>query len=117
MGNDSRLILLVSVLATLARPALGSAPASSPWVDEAQAVLWSNDPSRVEEAHRRIENDETLRSVSAMTFHELEEILRRGRLRFPSLPERQGVGFPLQELPVTFADGRSIPVLVQLPPC
>jgi hypothetical protein len=54
-------------------------------------------------------------NVSRKRFHDLEEILRRGRTDFPGLTVATGT-IPLQEHAFSVPAGPEVPVLVQLPP-
>lgn len=76
-----------------------------------RAHLWSEDEQQAARARAAIAADPSLRAVSRMRFHDLEEILRQG----PPVPAAPAGDAP-QEIAVTLPDGRTLPVLIQLPP-
>jgi predicted esterase len=80
------------------------------------SYLWPNSEQEFQEAQAVLENDKTLTDVSRERFHDLEEILRRGRIVYPAAPEALDGKFPLQEIMVELSAGEKIPVFVQLPP-
>lgn len=80
--------------------------------DLVRAYLWSDDPQQAARARAAIEADRSLRAVSRMRFHDLEEILRQG----PPVAELATPLSEPEELAVTLPDGRSVPVLIQRPP-
>ncbi|MFQ5739901.1 MAG: alpha/beta hydrolase-fold protein [Acidobacteriota bacterium] len=82
----------------------------------AKAYLWAQGPKEFKEARSILQSDARLRGVTRERFHQLEEILARGRQDLPSLPPQSGKGFALQEIGVLLPPGERVPVLVQLPP-
>ncbi len=75
-----------------------------------QTCAWSEDTDASTRACAALQEDTTLAAVSRIEFHDVESILRIGR---PFDPQRQ---LDLQsELTVELPDGRSMPVIVELP--
>ena len=81
-----------------------------------QSYLWPSSEEEFQKAQAALKKDQTLADVSRERFHDLEEILRRGRISYPAVPEVIKGKFPLQEMMVELPAGEKIPVFVQLPP-
>jgi predicted esterase len=78
--------------------------------------LWSEDEALRQQAEAALNADDSLKAVSRIRFHDVEELIRRGRTDFPPPPAWAYGGFLPEEVIVTLPDGRTMPVIVQLPP-
>ena len=80
-----------------------------------RAYLWSRSAAEFQTAQVRVAEDLSLVGVSLMTFHDVEEAMRRGPGVYAPAQVRGDGHIPLQEFSVVHADGTDTPVLVQLP--
>ena len=81
-----------------------------------RGYLWSENRSDFEKAESALKGNKAFGEVDRGRFHDLEEILRRGRTEFPAVGETIDGNFPVVEIEVALPGGEQIPVFVQLPP-
>ncbi|MCP4710539.1 MAG: hypothetical protein GY869_18095, partial [Planctomycetes bacterium] len=81
-----------------------------------QRYLWSDNSSEFEKIDAVLQGDKSFGDMDRGWFHDLEEILRRGRTDYPDVEEKVDGAFPLQEIMVELPEGEQVPVFVQLPP-
>jgi hypothetical protein len=80
-------------------------------------ILWSEDEATRQRAESAIEAEASFMDLSRIRFHDLEEIIRRGRTQFPPPPQWAYGRFLPEEITVTLPGGETMPATVELPPC
>lgn len=97
------------------RQAAPAPAAPSPLASLARAYLWPASEAERQEAERRLQSDSSLAALSRIAFHDLEDAMREGPLRFDSAPV-SGDAAQVHELTVEVPAGPAVPVLVRVPP-
>ena len=107
-------VLLGGLLADQQRPA-PQPVAEDRLGDLVQAYLWPTSDAEFAAAEATLNADASFKTLPRERFHDLEEVLRRGRRVYPPTPARVDGRFPVAELVVEVPAGPAVPVLVQLP--
>ena len=81
-----------------------------------RGYLWSDDADEFEKAEAVLKGDSAFDDVDRGRFHDLEEILRRGRTEYLPVGDTVEGKFPVVEFEAALPGGEQIPVFVQLPP-
>jgi hypothetical protein len=112
MGKPCALVLcfLAPLGACLAQPSPGAS-----FEDLAQGYLWPRSEADFRQLEAKVKSDASLTGVSRERFHDLEEVMRRGRRDRPPAPAAVNGKIPLQEISMRIPGGFDVPVLVQLP--
>jgi hypothetical protein len=115
MVKPERLIMLTGALILLiSTPLTAQRRPSLDFI--VPTYLWSEDEALRQQAEEALRSDDSLRAVSRIRFHDVEELIRRGRTEFPPPPAWAYGGYLPEEVTVTLPDGRAMPVIVQIPP-
>ncbi len=107
------LVLLLAGVATAAQPA--RPPVPDPLDDLVQRYLWPESHTDFRAAETALMSDSSIKDLTRERFHDLEEVMRRGRRVYPAGPAAVEGRFPVVELSVEVPAGPAVPVLVQLP--